>query len=225
MYKTEPHLHISEVSPCAKIGAEEVIKLYSEAGYKTVFISDHLKHKMFEKLGEMSWKEKVERFLSGYEIARKAGEIYGVNVLLSAEFQLNNSNKHFLLYGINKEFLDNLEVFFDLPISEFYKHAKENGVTVVQAHPYRDGSTTPVDAAYIDAVEAINSNPRHTNYSEKAIAYAMEHGLPMTSGSDTHRHEDVALGGVISKCEIKTPTDYVELLLGNKLELIGWSEK
>ena len=32
MYKTEPHLHVSEVSPCAKIGAEEVIKLYSEAG-------------------------------------------------------------------------------------------------------------------------------------------------------------------------------------------------
>lgn len=49
-FKTEPHLHVSEISPCAKIGAEETIRLYSEAGYKTVFVSDHLKKEFYDKL-------------------------------------------------------------------------------------------------------------------------------------------------------------------------------
>ena len=221
MYKTEPHLHVSEVSPCGKIGAAEMVKLYSEAGYKTVFISDHFTPKIFDKMGEMPWEEKIARFISGYEIAKEAGDKLGVNVLLSAEFQFSYSQDHFLLYGIDRSFLEKLEVFFDRSIEELYNFAKENGVTVVQAHPYRDGVRVPVDAAYIDAVEAVNVNPRHENYTEKAIAFAKEHSLPMTSGSDAHRYEDVARGGVISEYEIKTASDYVDLILGNKAELIG----
>jgi len=37
MYKTEAHLHVSEVSPCSKLKATEMISLYHDAGYKTVF--------------------------------------------------------------------------------------------------------------------------------------------------------------------------------------------
>jgi histidinol phosphatase-like PHP family hydrolase len=219
-FKTEPHLHVSEISPCAKIGAEETIRLYSEAGYKTVFVSDHLKKEFYDKLGDIPWGEKTDKFLYGYFLALEAGKKYGVNVLLSAEFQLNDSQNHFLLYGISKSFLDKLEDVFDMSVPEFYKFAKENGVTVVQAHPYRDGKTTPVGPEYVDAVEVVNSNPRHENYSEKTIAYAKEHGIPMTGGSDTHRQEDVALGGVISEYEIKTASDYIDLILDNKAEII-----
>ena len=45
MYKTEPHLHTSEVSLCGKISAEEMIKLYSKAGFSTVFVTDHFTEK------------------------------------------------------------------------------------------------------------------------------------------------------------------------------------
>ena len=223
-FKTEPHLHVSEVSACSKIGAEEMIRLYSEEGYKTVFVSDHLKKKYFDKLGDIPWEEKTAQFLSGYEIAKKAGEKYGVNVLLSAELMLNESPNHYLLYGINKAFLDQMEDALDMSIAEFYKFAKAKGVTVVQAHPYRDGGTTPAGLGCIDALEVVNSNPRHANFSEKAIAYAKEYGIPMTAGSDTHREEDVALSGIISEYEIKTPEDYVDLVLNKKAEIIRGAE-
>ena len=42
----------------------------------------------------------------------------------------------------------------------------------------------------------------------------------MTAGSDSHRTEDVAITGVITKTEIKTAADYVKALLQGELEII-----
>lgn len=221
MFKTETHLHTAETSPCGKVGAGELIKLYAEAGYKTVFVSDHLKKKTLEIMGDIPWEEKTEKFMAGYKAALAAGEKYGVNVIFSAELMLTENSNHYLLYNIKKEFLDKRHDIFDMPITEFYKYAKENGVTVVQAHPYRDGSTVPAPADSVDALEVLNSNPRHDNYSEKAIAFATENALPMTAGSDTHRYEDVARSGVMTPYEIKTADDYIRAVKCGEVIIIN----
>ena len=103
---------------------------------------------------------------------------------------------------------------------QVYAYAKENGVTVIQAHPYRDGFTTPADVSCIDALEVYNSNPRHENHTEKAIAFAKEHGIPMTAGSDAHRYDDVAQSGVLTSYEIKSAEDYVRCVMSGDLKII-----
>lgn len=108
-----------------------------------------------------------------------------------------------------------------MSISEFYGYARKNGVTVIQAHPYSDGATTPTDVAYIDAIEAYNANPRHENYTEKAFAFARENGLPITAGSDSHRYEDIARSGIFSSCEIKSAEDYIRLVMSGAFEIIS----
>ena len=108
-----------------------------------------------------------------------------------------------------------------MPKDEFYKYAHAHGVTVVQAHPYRDGKNTPDSPDVIDAIEVYNTNPRHENFSDNALAYAKEHNLPVTGGSDTHRLEDIGRGGVLSDEEIKTADDYVRLLMSGKLTPIN----
>ncbi len=220
MFKTETHLHVSEISPCSKLSAREMIELYAEAGYSTVFVSDHLKSRFYDKFPELTLKEKVDKFFEGYDIARAAGEELGVNVLISAELTYDHSPNHYLLYGFDKSFFYDLPDLFTMPKEEFYRYAKSKGVTVVQAHPYRDGKNTPDSPDIIDAVEAYNSNPRHENYSEDALTYASANGLPITGGSDAHRLEDVARGGVITDVEIATAEQYVELLMTGKLEII-----
>ena len=117
MFKTETHMHTAEVSPCGKIGAEELIKLYHEAGYKTVFVADHLKKKLFESMGDIPYEKKIEAFMLGYEIAKRAGEKYGVNVIFSAELLLSESSNHYLLYGLDKDFLVGCEEIFDMTIA------------------------------------------------------------------------------------------------------------
>ena len=66
MYKTEPHIHLSEVSACSELNAKEMIKLYYEAGYKTVLITDHFYSIYFNSLGDIPWEDKVTIFFSGF---------------------------------------------------------------------------------------------------------------------------------------------------------------
>lgn len=217
MFKTEPHLHVAEISPCSQIKAAEMIRLHKEAGYHTVFVSDHLKSRFYNKYPELSLRDKVDKFLSGYDIAKSAGDELGVTVLPAAELTFDHSPNHYLLYGFDREFFYSLPDIFTMPKEEFYKYARAHGVTVVQAHPYRDGTNTPDAPEMIDAVEVYNTNPRHENYSDDALRYAEEHGLRITGGSDTHRLEDIGRGGVYSEEKISSPEDYVRLLLSGKL--------
>ena len=41
MYKTEVHMHTYPVSSCSKLTPAEQVRLFKEAGYDTVFVSDH----------------------------------------------------------------------------------------------------------------------------------------------------------------------------------------
>jgi len=135
MYKTETHLHTSEVSPCAHLTAAEMVARYHAAGYQTIIITDHFQNPYFERLGELPWQEKVERFLQGYDNAVLAAKEYGMHVILSAEIRFNDSPNHYLLLGIDRDFLKQRPDVLDMEIETFYPYAKQYGVTVIQAHP------------------------------------------------------------------------------------------
>lgn len=223
MYKTETHLHTSEVSGCSQLCGAEMVRLYRDAGYSTVFVSDHFKKNYLKDVDGMCWADVVHRYFLGYENAKRAGDELGIVVLPALEIQLTCSVNHYLLYGADEAFYASAPEIFDMTPEQLYAYSKKNGVTVVQAHPYRDGKCIPTPEC-VDAIEAINANPRHENFDEKALAMAREHGLPVTSGSDAHRLCDVALGGVVTEDKINTTEDYANALLGGKLRLIGGDE-
>lgn len=223
MYKTETHLHLSEVSGCAKIKAAEMMQLYYEAGYKTVFVSDHFSPFYFEQFGDIPWHEKTAIFLSGYYKAREAGKKLGMNVLLSAEFNFRENPNHYLAYGITKEFLDMYPDICEKNVQELSRITRKHNIFVIQAHPYRGGLCFPTPE-YIDGVEVYNSNPRHEDYNDKAENFAREYGLCMTCGSDAHRVEDVGGSAVISAYEIKTTEDYIDLLKRGEAKLYRGSD-
>ena len=222
LFKTETHLHTAEVSRCSHLSGAEMIRLYSKKGYDTVFVSDHFSRAYFESLGDITWSEKTERFMSGYKAAKEEGNKLGVNVIFSAELTVDKTptgtHNHYLLYGIDKEFLDKNENLFDLTIEEIYSLAKENGVLVIQSHPLRDGKYIPTPK-YVDGFEAVNTNPRHENFDDEVFAIAEKYGLRVSSGSDSHRVEDV-VGGVLTNFEIKTSEDFISAFKNGDLTLI-----
>ena len=110
-----------------------------------------------------------------------------------------------------------------MTLEEFHAHAKAHGVTIVQAHPYRDGHNVP-HPEIADGFEVINSNPRHENYDEMIIALAKEYGKLVSAGSDAHRDEDIAGAAMLSEKEIKTVEDYLELLSSGTAKLVRWGE-
>ena len=60
----------------------------------------------------------------------------------------------------------------------------------------------------------------HIAEAEQALEYAARVGLPITAGSDTHRYEDVARTGVMTKYEIKTAEDYIRAVMSGELIII-----
>ncbi len=223
MFLTETHLHTSEVSCCGKLTAAEMIERYHKAGYHTVFVSDHLSAGHLSRFGDVSWEEKIELFFSGYENAKKVGEALGMVVLPAAELHLYEGPNHYLLYGEMKEFLKSLPELHSMAIKEFSPLARRHGITIVQAHPYRDRKCHPTPEL-VDAIEAVNSNPRHENYDEESFACARAHGLPVTAGSDAHRPEDIAGSAVLTEEKISSTEDYIRLLLDGKLQLMKWGK-
>lgn len=224
MFKTETHLHTAEVSTCSKIRAKEMIRRYHDAGYSTVFVSDHFQTNTLDSLGDIPWCDKVAIFLSGYYKAKVEGEKIGMNVLPAAEICFSDASNHYIVYGVTKELLVRYPNIHKLTVKEFSNIAKENGLFVVQAHPHRDGSCFPTPE-YIDAIEVYNSNPRHEDYSELSEKIAAEYNIPVSSGSDAHREEDIARGGIITEFEIKTVEDFIAAVKERKLNIFKGEDK
>lgn len=215
MYKTETHLHTKETSACSHLFAKEMVQLYHEAGYNTLFISDHMHHDFLEKNSDVPKIKAIERFLGGYYNAFEEGKKYGMNILPSVEYSLafGNIHNHYLVYGIDEKFL------FDNPNCESFnleklrKSAKDKGAMIIQAHPFRNTCfPTPL---YVDGMEVLNSNPRHfiATDEERTVETIKQYGLPFSAGSDAHRPEDVAGTGIGSDNEIKSAEDFIKVIM------------
>ena len=224
MYKTEPHLHTFPVSSCAWMEPREIVARYAEAGFDTLIISDHIASYHYDKLQahlgrELSWEAYVELFFTGFEAAKAAGDELGIRVLCSAELTLGPN--HYLLYGADRAFFLSLPQLFDMTIEEFYPIAKANGITVIQAHPLRDGKCIPKPEV-VDGFEVFNSHPRHDNQNAGVLELAARYPhLLQTAGSDAHRIEDIGGTAVLSQAPIESIEDYLNLLRSGRPEILG----
>lgn len=221
MYKIETHLHTAPVSSCGKIPPEEMIRRYVKEGYTTVFVSDHFAPYHFDRLNADTWEGKVDMLCDAYERAVAEGEKHSMTVLFSPELSLGGN--HYLLYGVDRDFLKEHIEFFTLRHDEMYALVKNHGGYVIQAHPFRDGKCYPTPEC-ADGFEVLNLNPRHENFDEKCIELARETKKPMSAGSDAHREEDIARAAMLSEEPIVSWEQYIELLFGGKLQLFGNGE-
>ena len=221
MFKTETHLHTSPVSRCGRFSPEEMIRRYAKEGYTTVFVSDHFAPYHFDGMGDKTWEEKVDMLCDAYVKAAEEGKKLNMNVLFSPELSL--CGNHYLLYGIDREFMKEHDEFFSLTLKEMYDLVKGHGGYVVQAHPYRDGKCYPTPD-FADGFEVINLNPRHENFDELCFELAKSTGKPCTAGSDAHREEDIARAAMLSEEPIVSWEQYIGLLFDGKLKLFGNGE-
>ena len=216
MFKTEAHLHTYPVSSCSKLTPVEQVRLFKEAGYDTVIISDHFSRGHFKKLGEgLTFEQCVDKLCDAYLEAKAEGDRIGLTVLFSTELTFHNN--HFLLYGVTREFLKLREDIFDIEIEELYAHLKAHGITVIQAHSHRhrkENCTPQPD--YVDGFE-LNFCRRKENNNEKTLVLAKEYDLPLTVGSDCHRPEDIGISATLSEDKIESVEQYLDLVRSRKL--------
>ena len=196
-----------------------MVKGYKNAGYSTIFVTDHFQPNTLDSYGDIPWGDKMTLFLCGYYRAKQAGEKLGVTVLPGAEFCFPGSPNHYVAYGITKEFLASHPNLHMMSAESFSRLAHEAGLFIVQAHPHRDGKCSPTPE-FVDAIEVYNANPRHEDNSHLSEEIAERYSLPTVGGSDAHRDEDIALSGVETDVEIKTAEQFIELVKAGKTRVI-----
>lgn len=223
-YLYETHLHTSQGSACARCTGAEMALAAKEYGYTGIFVTDHNWGGNTTVDIELPWNEWIERYSEGYRDAKRKGDEIGLDVFWGMEAAFTGTE--FLIYGMSPEqFIANPQVRHgDIP--ELYATVKNAGGFMVHAHPYREEVYIPKIRLFpelVDGVEGINAT--HTNvlstghkdpmYDEKAIAYANEHKLPMTAGSDIHSTALLG-GGMAFRRRLESSQDFVKAVLSGE---------
>lgn len=213
-YAYEMHLHTGEFGWCAHVPAATIVKAYEEAAYSGIVVTNHYQKACFDAMPEKTWEGKIQNYLIGYEAAKAAVSRDNFHVLLGIELRFTENFNDYLVYGISEEELVNYPYLYDHTPETFKALADERGWIVIQAHPYRRGCQV-VDTAFIHGIEVFNENPRHDNHNDRALAYAKEHQLIMSCGSDYHQLEDLAQAALIFEHEITTSQELAQTLLAS----------
>ncbi|HHV97486.1 MAG TPA: PHP domain-containing protein [Clostridiaceae bacterium] len=221
-YKYDIHVHTSETSRCGKIEATEVVRLYKEAGYSGIVITDHYYKDYFDAIASGDWRVKIETYLKGYKKALEEGNNVGLTVLPGMEIRFNDYPNDYLVYGIDEQFLIDNPELYNLTLPEFKNLISDKNILIFQAHPFRKGQTIEYPEL-LDGVEVYNGNPRHDSQNGVAYKFAKENNLKLISGSDFHQLPDLARGGIIVDKKITTIGELVEVLRKNDTVELIWT--
>lgn len=196
MYQLELHFHTEESSRCGKVPAAEGVRMYREAGYDGLVVTDHFSKTACVDPGETGWDSRIwegvcEKFLRGYREALRAAQGTGFRVYLGMEIRFPHDENDFLVYGFDETFFNRHPWIYMKELPDLYRVAGKEGLTVVQAHPFRK-KCIPGEAGYLHGIEIYNGNPRHDSRNELAEQLASETGLVGTAGSDFHQPQDLA---------------------------------
>ncbi|NLY18606.1 MAG: PHP domain-containing protein [Clostridiaceae bacterium] len=215
IYKYDTHVHTAETSPCGMVRARDLVRLYKNAGFSGIVITDHYYSGFFENLSRITWKEKIEEYLKGYKIAAKEGGKIGLKVILGLELRFLESFNDYLIYGITEDFLFEAGELFSLTLKEFRKLADKEEILIYQAHPFR-GITDRFEPVLLDGIEVYNGHPYQMNRNDLAYEYAKINNLKMISGSDFHEVEALGRGGILTDTEVNNYIEFADMLRYNE---------
>ena len=217
-YLTELHSHTKESSSCSVVSAKGLVDIYKNKGYSTVVITNHCSKDNLKLVENKKWKDQVDYVCLGFDVAKEYGDKLNINVLFGVEITLEVTDSDYLIYGIDRTFLDQNELIYLYTLKELFDAVKKSGGLLVQAHPFRDNiQLAPLE--FVDGIEVFNGNQNENSRNNKAIEYGEKTDKILTSGSDFHHNYDVARGGIITDEEIKNNEQLVKTLNNRKFQI------
>ena len=177
------HAHTSGISTCCHISAPEVVEITKNIEIDGIVLTNHYK-KEYVVNGEI--KSFVEAYIKEYHYTKKCAEDIGLKCFFGIELTMvNYPGVDMLIYGVGEDFLRFYPELYDLSQEELYRIVKKENGILIQAHPFRNG-TTVLNADFLDGIE-INCHPLYNNsYSQEIFNNANKNNLAVTCGGDFH---------------------------------------
>lgn len=207
------HCHTSAISRCCKLPYDKILDEALSCGYDGIVLTNHYTDFDLKEFGDKEFADMyIEEFNKTYEYGKKLG----MKVFFGAEITMSyNEAVHLLVYGVTPEFLRNNTNLPNLSQKELYEVCHANGCALVNAHPYRFG-TTVQDLKYLDGVE-VNCHFRHGECHEKTLTeIAKTNRIALTCGCDYHGDSDRPRGGIYLPNEIETNADLVNYITNGR---------
>lgn len=223
MVKIETHMHTKYSSRCGMLDATTLVTEYIKSGYSGVVVTDHFNRVTYDAKGIdlFGLEDKAAVFLEGYHKIKEEGYRLGLKVYKGAEFRFDESENDYLLLGFDDCLLSKPNEVFELGLENFYKRYHQSGILIIQAHPFRRGCA-PANPSFLDGVEVQNMHPTHESNNDLAWDFAKRNPrLIRTSGSDCHRFDDIARGGISAPFLPENEKALVSLLLSGEYTLLG----
>lgn len=218
-YRFELHCHTAEVSYCASCPAEQSVALLKSDGYDGVAITNHYYRDWFTtKQG--SWKEKSDAWLTGYRLAKEAGEEMGLAVVLGVELGFDCCpNNHFLSFGMEESFFEQYPNLYEMTPADYWQLANRLHLYFGQAHPLRgDNFCHPEDPSILHGMEFYNGHGEHGNHNKQVYELVKQNGLVGTVGSDFHHPYQLGTTAMLFPVLPQTSAELASLLRNNQID-------
>ena len=208
----ETHMHTCQGSACGRATGKEQARVYRDAGYTGIIITDHFFGGNTAVNRELPWAERVNLFWRGYEDAKEEGDRIGLDVFFGLE-----QNIHFdeyLIYGLTKEYMMAHPEMEHWNRHQQLEEVHRAGGCVIQAHPFRMRDYMDrirLGRLYCDGIEVANAG-NHPMDDARAKLYGDEFGFVMTAGSDNHCGLNWPLYGVELEKRLTSIEDYVKII-------------
>lgn len=201
-YRIELHAHSHPVSPCSEVPASELVDIYHAAGFDALVLTNHFISSLLGNYG-------LDAFMADYESACRQARQYGMKVYLGAELRFNENNNDYLLYGVDRQILENATCYFEKGLAAYACEGKDPRSVLVQAHPFRNNMEL-IDPNLVDGFEVLNFHMGHNSRPATALQHAAKcKANILTSGTDFH-HPDKQTPAVAMRVR-SLPEDSFEL--------------
>ena len=203
------HAHTKGISRCCKADIETVISEAKSQGIDGVVLTNHFQKSYFANSSEEDF---IKAYINEYYTMKAIAEKTNFSCFFGIEVTMEKYPKvHMLIYGVEPSFLENNTGICDLTQSELFDLVKKNNGILIQAHPYRNG-TTVLDPAFLDGVE-INCHPLYKkSYCDELISFTEQNSLCVTCGGDFHKDTYRPRCGMYVPENIRTVFDLSEFI-------------
>lgn len=211
-YRIELHSHTSPATDSAKISPEWLIKRYKELGYDAIVLTNKISYERVQYRGR---NRTFEKFVTDYNEAKAIGDEIGINVLMGMEVTVAESERDFLVYGVELSTVNTALDNINGTMRELHAKIAGESTVILQAHPFRPGETR-ADLDDIDGIEVFNMRLGKNSKVGLTAQYAYENGAKIiVCGSDAHSEEDHGTVAMLSKTLPKDSYELARIIRSN----------
>lgn len=224
MYRYQMHVHTTPCSLCGAMSHKELCEALKKNGYQGTVLTNHFFHGNTGIDRALPWEEFVRAYENDYLACMETAKEYDLDIIFGIE-EVVIPGLEILCYGITPSVLYDNPQLKDCSIDEWVNIMRQNGVVLIQAHPFRQAdyipNPGPLPIQYYDGVEVYNLGNKTPEMNNQAMEYADAHPhLLKTSSADAHWGDCVPFGGIAVKNRIKTEKELALVLKSREYELI-----